>query len=176
MTIDVEHCYRRYGPMVQRRCKQLLRDEHLATDVMQDVFVRLLRHQERLEDRGLSSLLYRIATNLCLNQIRSQSRRPEDAQSELIYRIACADEQISKRAEAKSALLKLFSREPEDSGAMAVLHWVDGMTLQEVAAEVGMSVSGVRKRLAKIKAYVAELNLEQSGILHSDPSRSGVSV
>jgi DNA-directed RNA polymerase specialized sigma24 family protein len=32
-----------------------------------------------------------------------------------------------------------------------VLHHVDGLTLEEVAAEVGMSVSGVRKRLRTIK-------------------------
>ncbi len=34
---------------------------------------------------------------------------------------------------------------------MAVLHYVDGMTLEEVASHVGMSVSGVRKRLRLLK-------------------------
>ena len=77
MAIDVEHAYRRYGPMVLRRCRQMLKDEQLATDAMQDVFVQLLRNQARLEDRGMSSLLYRIATNTCLNKIRSQQRRPQ---------------------------------------------------------------------------------------------------
>ena len=38
------------------------------------------------------------------------------------------------------------------TGVIAVLHHVDGMTLEEVAAEVGLSVSGVRKRLRTLKA------------------------
>jgi len=34
---------------------------------------------------------------------------------------------------------------------MAVLHYVDGMTLEEVARETGYSVSGVRKRLRALR-------------------------
>ena len=87
MAIDVEATYRRYGPMVHRRCRALLKDEEAATDAMQDTFVRLLRYQDRLDDKGLSSLLYRMATNVCLNRIRSTARRPEDANDELVMRI-----------------------------------------------------------------------------------------
>jgi len=34
---------------------------------------------------------------------------------------------------------------------MAVLHYVDGLTLEQVAEESGLSVSGVRKRLNKMR-------------------------
>jgi hypothetical protein len=37
------------------------------------------------------------------------------------------------------------------------MHLVDGMTLEQVAAETGLSVSGVRKRLRVLKEHVAEL-------------------
>jgi DNA-directed RNA polymerase specialized sigma24 family protein len=37
------------------------------------------------------------------------------------------------------------------------LHLVDGMTLEQVAAEVGLSVSGVRNRLRRLKKHVKEL-------------------
>jgi RNA polymerase sigma-70 factor (ECF subfamily) len=40
---------------------------------------------------------------------------------------------------------------------MAMLHYVDGMTLAEVADEVGMSVSGVRKRLRGLRAQLHDL-------------------
>ena len=40
---------------------------------------------------------------------------------------------------------------------MAVLHYVDRMTLEEVAEEMGMSVSGVRKRLRGLHAALHEL-------------------
>ena len=58
MAIDVESLYRRYGPMVLRRCRKMLPDEQLALDAMQDTFVQVLRRQDDLDDRGSSSLLY----------------------------------------------------------------------------------------------------------------------
>lgn len=155
MAIDVEATYRRYGPMVLRRCRTLLKNEEAAVDAMQDTFVRLLRYQDRLDDKGLSSLLYRMATNVCLNRIRSKKRRPEDADDELITRIATAPE--SGRGVARLMLLRIFRDEQESTRAMAVMHLLDGMTLKEVADETGMSVSGVRKRLRTLKAHVAEL-------------------
>ncbi|MFO7561827.1 MAG: sigma-70 family RNA polymerase sigma factor [Enhygromyxa sp.] len=156
MAIDVEAAYRRYGPMVLRRCRQMLRDEQRATDAMQDVFVQLLRRRDRLEDRGMSSLLYRIATNVCLNKIRSSDRRPEDAQSQLLSRIAGAGDHEG-RVEARAVLDRLLGREPISTTTIAVLHLHDGLTLQEVADVVGLSVSGVRKRLRKLAASLEEL-------------------
>ena len=156
MAIDVEDAYRRYGPMVLRRCRHMLKDEQQATDAMQDVFVQLLRNKDRLEDRGMSSLLYRIATNVCLNKIRSRRRRPEDAASELLVRIADASGDEAQ-VEARSMLDRVLGREPVSTTTIAVLHLHDGMTLQEVADAVGLSVSGVRKRLRKLKASLREL-------------------
>lgn len=141
--------------MVLRRCRRLLGDEDEARDVCQDVFVRFI---ERYGDSGApypSSLLYRIATNLCLNRIRDRRRRPQVEGDEVIYRIACAD-----RADASHAGMLLdwvFGRHPESTRTMAVLHYVDGLTLDEVAAETGLSVSGVRKRLRRLRNDVTEM-------------------
>lgn len=155
VVIDVENSYRRYGPMVLRRCRRLLPDEGQARDAMHDVFVLLLRHQHRLEDRGMASLLFRMATNVCLNRIRSSARRPEDPEQDLVGRIAAADDE--QRIEARSLLDRALGREPASTATIAVLHLVDRMTLAEVADTVGLSVSGVRKRLRKLKGRVQEL-------------------
>ena len=53
MALDVEGTYLRYGPLVLRRCRTLLRNDAKAQDAMQDVFVNLLRHGERLDDEAL---------------------------------------------------------------------------------------------------------------------------
>jgi RNA polymerase sigma-70 factor (ECF subfamily) len=52
---------------------------------------------------------------------------------------------------------RLFGRHPESSRTIAVLHYVDGLTLEEVADEIGMSVSGVRKRLRALRASLTEM-------------------
>ena len=143
--------------MVLRRCRGLLGDDPQAVDAMQDVFVQLLTHRDRLTDHGASSLLYTIATNLCLNRLRSRRRRPEDPQSDsLIMQIAAADDPEA-RGLARGLLDRFFASEPASTGTIAVLHLLDGMTLEEVAETVGMSVSGVRKRLRTLRASVTAL-------------------
>ena len=154
--VDVEAYYRKYGPMVLRRCRILLRDEENAVDAMQDTFVKLIRYRDRLKDEAPSSLLYRMATNICLNKIRSKRRRPEDANDELLARIADAD-RAESRMSARNLLEKLFSTQKESTGTIAVLHLLDGMTLEEVAEYTGMSVSGVRKRLRPLRSQLKEL-------------------
>jgi hypothetical protein len=50
--------YERFGPMVLRRCRYLLRDEDTALDAMQDVFVRVLERRERMTEVCSSLFFY----------------------------------------------------------------------------------------------------------------------
>ena len=155
MPVDPHSYYRTYGPMVLRRCRKLLGDDHTARDAMHDVFVQLLSRSHELTDQAPSSLLFRIATNVCLNRLRTRKRRPEDGE-DLLVEIAERTDPAARNA-ARAALDTLFRNEPEDTALIAVLHLHDQMTLEEVAAEVGMSVSGVRKRLAKLRTKLHSL-------------------
>ena len=145
--------------MVLRRCQKLLRSDAQAQDAMQDVFVSILSHESRLDETAPSALLLRIATNVCLNRLRTRRRRPEDAADDLLLRIAGAGDSEGQ-AVARGMLARLFGGEgplEASSRTIAVMHLVDGMTLEEVAAEVGMSGSGVRKRLRTLRARLVEL-------------------
>ena len=154
---DVEELYIKYGPMVIRRCRQMLGDADGAADAAQEVFVKLLDNRDTLRAEYPSSLLWRMATNHCLNLLRSRRSRAEAPDGEsLLERIAGAGD-AEADAGSRSVLRKLFSRHPESSRTIAVLHLVDGMTLEETAREVKMSVSGVRKRLRALRVTLAEL-------------------
>ncbi|MCB9743588.1 MAG: sigma-70 family RNA polymerase sigma factor [Alphaproteobacteria bacterium] len=141
--------------MVLRRCRQLLRDEQEAVEAMQDTFVQLLRRRERMEVTAPSSLLYRTATNVCLNRIRYSRRHPSTPDDELIARIAAAPE-AEGLGIARVLLERIFAQEQPSTREIAVMVWVDGMTYQEVAEAVGLSVSGVRKRLRTLQAHVED--------------------
>lgn len=156
MAIDVEAYYRKYGAMVHRRCRYMLRDDDAALDAMQDVFVELLRRESDLVHSAPSSLLYTIATNVCLNRIRRSKRRPETRDDEILLTIA-GDEGPEDRALSGHFLERLFRQEPESTRTIAVLHYVDGLTLEETANQVGLSVSGVRKRLRQLRKRGLEL-------------------
>jgi len=154
--IDVEALSHRYGPMVLRRCRRLLGDEQEALDACQDVFVRIVQRRARLDSRYPSSLLYRVATNVCLNRLRDRRREPSTRDEAVLYEIARAEEP-GGASDARLLLDRLFGRHPESSRTIAVLHYVDGLTLEEVADEIGMSVSGVRKRLRALRASLTEM-------------------
>lgn len=158
MSIDVTAWYRAHGPMVLRRCRSLLKDEELARDAMHEVFVQVVRREDRLIDQGPSSLLYRMATNVSLNMIRTRRRHPEDPDDDLLVRIASIDDS-EQRTGVRNLLTRLFTGEQESTRVIAVLHLLDGLTLEEVAAEVGMSVSGVRKRLRGLRSRLHELEV-----------------
>jgi RNA polymerase sigma-70 factor (ECF subfamily) len=139
--------------MVLRRCRRLLRDEAKAVDAMHDVFVEILRRKDSLEASSPAGLLLTTATHVCLNRLRSERRKPEDSEDEMLFQIAALESSSSAEEQtlAGRILTRLFSGQPESTRVIAVLHYVDRLTLEEVAAEVGMSVSGVRKRLRTLK-------------------------
>lgn len=166
MAFDIESTYEQYGPMVLRRCRSLLRSDAQAQDAMQDVFVAVLRHRDRLDEKAPAALLLRVATNICLNRMRSERTHAEDADDEKLQRIAGTAHEVGEgRTLARDLLSRLFrSDDPlaASSQTIAVMHYLDGMTLEEVARNAGMSVSGVRKRLDTVRSRLLKLEREPS--------------
>jgi RNA polymerase sigma-70 factor (ECF subfamily) len=101
-------------------------------------------------------LLYRMATGICLNRLRDHRRHPTEPDDDLVQRIAVVDDPVGPLS-ARALLDRLFADEPESTRTLAFLHLVDGYTLEEVAEEVGLSVSGVRYRLRRLRAQLPEL-------------------
>lgn len=144
--------------MVLRRCRALLRDDEEALEASQEIFVKLLEKFDRLDlQSSPSSLLYRMATNHCLNRLRARRLRTSDQtrQDVLLTQIALITPSDDVLVEKRSSLRHLFRRQPESTRYIAVLYWVEEMTLEEVAEEVDMSVSGVRKRLRQLRSQLA---------------------
>ncbi len=148
--IDVDAWYRRYAPMVLRRCRDILSNADAAADALQETFVRVLRHREALRDEHPSSLLYRIATNVCLNMMRSARRRPE-TDGELIVEMTPGRDDVEKGVLASVMVEDVLIGVKESTRRAALIHYQEGATLSETAACVGLSVSGVRKRLEGLR-------------------------
>ncbi len=154
--LDVEGLWTRYGGLVLRRCRQLLRDEEEALDVSQDVFVQLLRRRSQLEVCCPASLLWKIATNLCLNRLRDRRAAPEPVEDATLVRLARLEDP-EPGVEARFTLRRLFARHQRSTRLIATLHFVDGLTLEQTAREVGLSVSGVRRRLRGLRETLVQM-------------------
>lgn len=119
-------------------------------DAMQDVFVQCLRKQDTLRHSAPSSLLYRMATNICLNLIRAGKKDAVPVDDEVLHSIAGWDDP-EHTITSRNLLDSIFENEGERTRTIAVLHYLDRLTLKETANQVGMSVSGVRKRLRRLR-------------------------
>ena len=127
---------------------------------MHDVFVAVLRSDNRLHDDAPAGLLLRVATNICLNRLRAARRRPEDGDDDLVLQIATIADDGEARAVARHLLGRLFGADDPlaaSTATLAIMHLSDGLTLEETARESGLSVSGVRKRLARLRERLAAL-------------------
>ena len=146
MAVDIESLYKSHGPMVLRRCRRLLREEAKAVDAMHDVFVEILRRKDSLDVSSPAGLLLTTATHVCLNRLRTMRRKPEDREDETLFQIAALGDEpnAESRTLAGRILDRLFA----------------GQTREEVAAEVGMSFSGVRKRLRTLKGRLPAMTGE----------------
>ncbi len=146
--------YRRYGPAIYARCQTLLADESAAEDATQETFLRVQRHLDRVPSaREALYWIYRVATNYCLNELRSRRGRalphadladlPETPHGIDAVEARLADQDLARR---------LIARARPPVRLVAWLYHLDGFEQQEVAAIVGVSRRTVAARLAQFSS------------------------
>jgi RNA polymerase sigma factor (sigma-70 family) len=153
--IDIEAYYLRYGPMVLRRCRRMLKNEQSAHDAMQEVFLKVLTNQDRLTGMYPSALLYRIATNVCLNRIRNDRKHTVSEYLDLLHNTSFFEERGGIDS-AKKLLEYVLGQEKEAAQKLAVMYFINGMTIKEIAETTKLSVSGVHKQLEKLRRKIKE--------------------
>lgn len=146
--------YKKFGPLIYRRCLKLLADPEMSGDACQEVFVRALRHAEKLmSDRECLPWLYRVSTNYCLNLIREKGRARFIPLCNMETRIfEGSQEQTFVLKEAAERLLGGLS---ETDVEIAVYAFLDQMTQEEIAEVTGLSRKTVGKRLRCITEEAA---------------------
>ncbi len=139
--------YRRHCSAITRYLYRRTGDRHATEDLVSEVFLAALRYLPRYRHRGLSirSWLYRIATN----SANRWSRR---------NRLPCAPLPVGGIADpvddsepstelAQWALLQL----PPKHQTVLALHYLEGMTIDEVAAVIGCRSGTVKSRLSRAR-------------------------
>jgi RNA polymerase sigma-70 factor (ECF subfamily) len=116
------------------------------------VFVKVLRAGKRLRGQFPSSLLYTIATNTCLNRIRWKKRHGEISAGDAGIPDFFSQESGHDQVEAKMVMDSILKTEPESTRAICFMYYADDMTLREIGEALGMSISGVRKRISAFNA------------------------
>ncbi len=153
----LERLYREHADRIFGLCLRMSGDRVRATELAQDVFVRAWEQLERLQpgsDAG--AWLWRLATNVVLNAMRSERRR--------VARVApVAEPGLLERAELGTPLpvrrLSLdaaSARLPERAREVFVLHDVEGFASHEVSELLGIAEGTVRAHLHRARSLLRE--------------------
>ncbi len=153
-TIDrdeIKALFSRYGPLVLRRARRILRNEAEAEDAMQDVFIKVLASIETFRGESQpSTWLYRITTNLCLNRLRDHRRHRERLANDALARSDGPG--TLGPPENRMTISALLAELPQELSETAVYYYVDEMDQEEIAAISGIARRTVGYRLERFRA------------------------
>jgi RNA polymerase sigma-70 factor (ECF subfamily) len=140
----------RYQAPLFRYLRGLVADPDLASDLLQDTFLRAYRAIGRLDEPGLlRAWLYRIAHNLAISALR---RRRLVGWLPLVFgqhvAVPPPDRGAIEAAQVEAAL----ARVPAQQRAPLLLHLVAGFSYAEVADLLGVSEGTVRMRISRGRA------------------------
>lgn len=153
---DIAALYERHAPAIYAHCRRLLGSAPAGRDALQESFVRVLQHHRVLGpgDQALR-YLYRTSTNVCINLLRQRSVR-ERAAPLIAAQINAA--QSNQPVPGDREFVRLLLEQCDETAvAVALMHFVDGMTQVEVAATLGITRRTVYNRIRRIERLAAEL-------------------
>lgn len=163
--------FERHAEAVRRHLLHIVREDHAAEDLLQEVFLRVWTHAEQWNGQGaFKGWLFRIATNLALNYLRSQRRRPqqpleppEDLEGEatpdtpawLVDNAGLGPDKALEAAEQSSRLQQMLRELPEEKREVfRLVHQLE-MSLREAADELGIPEGTAKSRLHYARARLS---------------------
>ena len=125
--------YEQYKNGIFRYALSITKDPYLAEDVLHDTFVKLLSRGIQCDSGKEQAWLYRIARNLCYDQLRKSKR-------EQSYTATPA--QLDSRFEYIELISSLSSMEQE----IVTLKIVGGLSHKEIGSILGITSAAAQKR------------------------------
>ena len=141
--------------MVYRVAYQFAGNHHDAEDIAQEVFIKVYRSLDRFrQDAQLTSWLYRIAMNACIDHRRRQ--RPatsapfgEEAEHRMLNtpELTPDPEDRAYAGELGSVLESEIARLPQGQRIVFVMRHHHGLKLNEIAEALGLAEGTVKRQL-----------------------------
>jgi RNA polymerase sigma-70 factor (ECF subfamily) len=159
-------------------------DHDHVDDILQDVFVRVHRQMDTVNDpRRIVSWIYQVTRNAIVDHYR-KSGRPREIPAGLISDIEVFDEVSKKqetarrdeggeyRSELAGCIRPMIDRLPQDYRDAITLVEIDGLTQQAAAKHMGLSLSGMKSRVQRGRRQLKQM-LENCCLIELD-RRGGV--
>lgn len=149
----------RYHRRLFAVCVRVLGSADDAEDAVQETFVKLARHAEGFRgDAQLSTWLYRVARNVCLDRLRYERRRPATFVDDLTTtgHEPSEGDGVDARIETM-AVRDALAQLDERSRQLLLLVTVDGLTYAEAAEVVDLPIGTIKSRVSRARVRLGEL-------------------
>lgn len=165
---------RRHQDRVYSMSLRMLGDHHEAEDVAQEVFVAVHRHLPRFRgDCKLSTWVYRVTKNQCLNRLKYLDRRVADGDEALarsdgegtegFITLPERPDRAALGAEERAQVHKALAQLSPEHRLLVVLRDIEGMSYEEIAQIADLAAGTVKSRLHRARAALADA-LERAGM------------
>lgn len=183
-----------YQQRIYNLCFRMLGEAEAAADATQDAFINAYKAMSRFRApqgdaqgvvNSFRTWLYRIASNLCYDALRTRKRRPSTSLDALISDAGEQDYEASgnfslahglaSEGPESSALRAELSREiqrglsllPEDQRLALVLCDIQGFSYDEIADVTASSLGTVKSRISRARARMRDYLLGRGELLPS---------
>ena len=141
----------RHTDKIYAVCFRTLRTSAAAEDAAQETFLRLWKHASKWRPQGakFETWLYRVAMNICLDQLRKNKREaPEEAAPEQIDGALRQDDQVFATERRLTIDAALDELPPRQRAAISLCHYQELSNI-EAAKIMGVSVDALESLLAR---------------------------
>jgi RNA polymerase sigma-70 factor (ECF subfamily) len=153
---EIEELFREHSQMLYRTAYTMLGNVADAEDVLQTVFLRLLRHEPEL-DSNPKGYLYRIAINVSLNVIRSRKRLEFTSDAERLETPADVHTPNRSTEDLRGRVTEAVAELSPGDAQVLILRYVHDYTDAEIATLLGVSRGTIAMRLFRSRLRLKKL-------------------
>jgi RNA polymerase sigma-70 factor (ECF subfamily) len=152
-SADAGRLYEQFGPALHRYALMILANRQDSEDVIQQVFLTLVRRGAVRLDSP-EAYLRTAVRNECFSVLRRRRDTPVDASATLIEPVSPGDDHPEERLALEAALRDL----PPDQREVVHLRTFEGLTFQEIADVTSESINTIASRyryaMTKLRAVL----------------------
>jgi len=170
----------KYKSVVYNHSRNFLRNAQEAEDATQEIFINIFNNLKKFRgDSKLSTWIYRITVNTCKNKLKQIKRlkaniideiinEDEDESKKMIEDIRENEnkdpDNIFTQENLRTVIYKKMKELTEEQRTVIILRDINGLSYEEIAKVMKISVSAVKSKLFRARENLRE-KLEKEGVL-----------
>lgn len=157
--MSIEEIFRLYGDMLFRIALVMMKNTQDAEDIVSDTMLKYMMNKKEFRDeQHRKAWLIRVTVNACKNRLMFHRRHQHISLEQAV--VACQNEPRMWQQE-ETDTLELLLTLPARYREVAMLYYVEGYKIREIAKMLKLTEGTVKKRLERARNHLKMTLLEE---------------